>query len=58
MVKISANMNSFQDVRNCKMAPVARPGFASGNTMTKNVRKNPAPSMQAASSSSLGMLWK
>ena len=33
-------MNSFHDVRNCKIAPVATPDLANGNTITKKCDKS------------------
>jgi len=51
-------MNSFQAVMKEKSAVMAIAGFASGTTTVQKMRAAPAPSMTAASSSSLGMVSK
>src|SRR5215831_11722733 len=55
VISTLANKNSFHESTNTKTATENMPGKASGNMIVEKVRKNEAPSTQAASSISRGM---
>src|SRR5437870_10421933 len=55
VARMLANKNSFHDSANTKMPTEKIPGNVSGTMTTQNVRRNDAPSTQAASSISRGM---
>ena len=51
-----ANINSFHACKNVNMATDAKAGFIRGHIITQNILYIPAPSMQALSSNSTGIL--
>ena len=55
-MKISGLKKSFHVQINEKMAVVARAGMISGTMIDEKIRKCPQPSIDAASSSSLGIV--
>lgn len=58
LVTMYGHRKLFHDAMKVKMPTAASEGRASGTTTVKKTRQRPAPSMNAASSSSLGMPWK
>ena len=58
VVTTSGQSRFFQASMNANRPSVARAGFASGKEMVQNTRQGPAPSIRAASSSSLGTVRK
>ena len=55
---VSATTNSFQALMKVKMAVTAMAGRQSGRNTLRKVSQRPAPSIQAASSRSRGMVSK
>src|SRR6187397_1089042 len=55
---VSATTNSFHAAMNVKMTAVTMPGRASGRVTRRRTPSREAPSMDAASSSSTGMVEK
>ena len=56
--KINGPVKSFQANMKLKIATVAIAGFESGMMIVHQIRKRPAPSISAASSSSIGNVRK
>ena len=57
-MKVAARINSFQPVINENSAVTATAGFDNGRIILQNIICREAPSMSAASSSSMGIVSK